>query len=112
MANIAIFKTGERPQYLLSVNTPEYSGDPDVLVNPDVSALTSVPLRYWKRVGDTVVEMTAQEKSAVEQAILDAKETATNNLEDLDAVILAKALVRAGLITKDNLVTAIKQVMN
>jgi len=112
MANIAIFKLNKTPEYLRSVNTPEYSSDPDVLVNPDISSVENVPLRYWKRVGDTIVEMTQAEKDAVIQAELDAKEATLQRLEDIDAVILAKAIVRAGLISKDNLITAIKQVMN
>lgn len=68
MANVAIFKSGQVPRYLLSVNTPDYDQDPDVLVNPDVSAVASVPLKYWKRVGDLIEEMTQAEKDAVDAA--------------------------------------------
>jgi len=73
MANVAIFKSGQTPQYLESVNTPDYSKDVDVLVNPDVSALDGVPLKYWKRVLNTVVEMNQTEKDALDAADLQAK---------------------------------------
>lgn len=109
MANIAIFKPNKTPEYLRSVNTPDYSSDPDVLVNPDISALQSIPHKYWKRVGNAVQEMTAGEKATVdtqEQALRDA---AVNDLH-IDTVILAKALVKAGVITKNALINAIKQV--
>ena len=87
MSNIAIFRTGQPPQYLTSVNEPPYVGDPDVLIDPDVSEVISVPLRYWKRVGDTIVEMTQGEKDAVDAAIalatLTANRTYANSIDDL-----------------------------
>lgn len=50
---------------LKSVNTPDY--DPsDWLINPDVSALASVPEKYWKIVSNEVVEMTTEEKTVVD----------------------------------------------
>lgn len=56
-------------QYLLTVNTPDY--DPtDWIINPDLSALASVPQKYWKVVGDTVVEMTSGEKTTADAALL------------------------------------------
>lgn len=68
MANVALFRSGQTPQYLLSVHTPDYASDPDALINPDVSALTGVPTKYWKRVVNAVQEMTAQEKQALDDA--------------------------------------------
>jgi hypothetical protein len=58
-------------QYLHSVNTPDYS-DVFWIINPDLSALIGVPQKYWKVVGDTVVEMTVSEKNAVDTATPDA----------------------------------------
>lgn len=56
-------------QYLQFVNTPDY--DPTSwIINPDLSALASVPQKYWKVVGDTVVEMDSGEKAAVDAALL------------------------------------------
>lgn len=54
-------------QYLQSVNTPDFPVE-DWIINPDLSALTGVPQKYWKVVGDTVVEMTQPEKDAVDAA--------------------------------------------
>ena len=55
-------------QLLLSVNTPDY---PTVewIINPDLSAVAAVPWRYWKIVGDQVVEMTPEEKAIVDQPL-------------------------------------------
>lgn len=113
MANVVIFKPGQVPQLLPSVNTPDYSSDPDVLVNPDLSQLSAVPQLYWKRSGDKVLEMSTAEKAIVDAAIT-AKQTADKDAQasalDLNTMVLAKALVKAGVITKAALVTAIKQV--
>src|SRR3990167_5053996 len=106
MSNIARFKNG-KAEYLVSVNTPDYSSDPDVIVNPDITVVQNVPLRYWKRAGDLVQEMSASEKGVVDQAELDAKEAQVQALE-IDVVVLAKALVKAGVITKTALINAIK----
>lgn len=54
--------------YLRSVNTPDYP-TADWIVNPDLSSLVEVPQKYWKVVGDTVVEMDQSEKDAVDAAL-------------------------------------------
>lgn len=55
-------------QLLCSVNTPDYS-EVDWIINPDLSLLTSVPQKYWKISGDSVLEMTTQEKADADAAI-------------------------------------------
>ncbi len=98
MANIAIFKPGQTPQYLTSVNEGPYVVDPnvpknevepndaDVLINPDVSAVAAVPLKYWKRVGDLIQEMTAGEKTTLDAAeaaaALTARRTTASNVSN------------------------------
>lgn len=48
----------------------DYKGRTDVIINPDMSAIKGVPIRYWKKgVGDSVVEMTAIEKTQIDNAI-------------------------------------------
>jgi len=42
--------------YLESVNTLDFPVA-NWIINPDVSALSAVPRRYWKASGDSVVEM-------------------------------------------------------
>jgi hypothetical protein len=125
MANIAIFKAGQPAEYLESVNTLDYltgvpsSKDqaqafakPGVLINPDISAVKDVPRKYWKRVGDQIKEMTAAEKTAVDNAEKSARDVRIDNLEDVDAIVLAKALIKAGVITKAALVQRVKEVLN
>lgn len=54
--------------YLSSANTPEYVGQPNTLVDPDLSALTAVPYKYWKYDGvSAIVEMSVSEKEAVSE---------------------------------------------
>lgn len=48
--------------YLVSVNTPEYPEE-DWIRNPDMSGVIGVPPKYWVIEGDTVREMTADEKT-------------------------------------------------
>ena len=51
-----------------SVNTPDFP-PADWIENPDLSAVANVPWRYWKIVGDSVVEMTDAEKAIVDQPL-------------------------------------------
>lgn len=53
--------------YLRSVNTPDYPTE-SWIINPDLSGVSGVLQKYWKIVGDTVVEMTQPEKDAVDEA--------------------------------------------
>lgn len=50
---------------LKSVNTPDYDSN-DWLINPDTSAITGVPEKYWKVSGSDVLEMTTEEKQIVD----------------------------------------------
>lgn len=69
MANVIIYDKDASPKrvikYLISVNTPDYSGRPDVLVNP---VLPGGDIKYWKVVDSSVVEMTQEEKDAIDSA--------------------------------------------
>ena len=49
--------------YIPSANTPDYSGN--ILINPDVSLLTGINYLYWKVNNGTVMEMTADEKTLI-----------------------------------------------
>lgn len=75
MANVAIYdeENDRIIDYKKSVNTPDYQNRADVLINPDVSALAGVPIKYWKHSGGAVVEMTQSEKDALDQAEADAQ---------------------------------------
>jgi hypothetical protein len=66
MSNAFNKLTGELRE---SVNTPDY--DPaEWVINPDLSAVDGIPLRYLKLgPDDTVVEMSASEQAAVDEAL-------------------------------------------
>lgn len=101
--NIAIFKAGKTPEYYESVNGAEYMTDqanndttpnsPDVLINPDISAVKNVPVKFWKRVGDTVVEMDQADKDAIAAAELQARKDMANDFGVQDMKIILKVLI-------------------
>lgn len=71
MPRIVVFDEGASPQKVLRVTgTSENqgfwddSGRTDFLVDPDLTAVSGVPQRYWKVVGSSVVPFTAGEQSA------------------------------------------------
>lgn len=70
MSDIVIYDkaTGAVKSHLFSVNTPDYQGRDDVLINPDVTIFQTVPLFYTKVSGGVIVEMTAAEKADVDAA--------------------------------------------
>lgn len=73
MANV-VNRTAVPLQILYSVNTPDY--DPaDWIINPDLTILDTVPLKYCKVSGDLIVEMTPAEKAVVDAAELAAAKT-------------------------------------
>lgn len=116
MANVVLFNPN---QYLTSVNTPEYVNNPNAIINPDVSAVLSVPVKFWKRVGDTVVEMTPAEKQAIIDAELQARKDAVTDPSFADLKDILTALVKVinirlpidKKITKLELIDAIKAEM-
>lgn len=52
-------------EFILSVNTPDYPVE-DWIINPDLTAVEGIPQKYWKIIGDTIVEMNQSEKDAVD----------------------------------------------
>lgn len=75
MSNIVIYDPSDQTvanrvtQYFKSVNTPDYDGESNKLVNPDLSGVSGVNRIYWKVSGSDVVEMTAEEKTAIDSSI-------------------------------------------
>lgn len=56
--------------YLSSVHTPNYDGETNKVVNPDLTALVAVHQRYWKYDGiSAIVEMIQAEKDAVDSPL-------------------------------------------
>jgi hypothetical protein len=54
-------------QFLESVNTPDYD-ESDWIIDPDMSAVDGVPVKYWKISGNIVSEMNQDEKAAYDSA--------------------------------------------
>lgn len=73
MADIVRYSTSSTPnpitEYRQSVNTPEFEGFPNTLVNPNLSAVTGQPMKYWKHVAGAVQLMTQGERDAVDAAL-------------------------------------------
>lgn len=125
---IAIFKSDKHPEYYTSVDPTPYLLDPTalkgqiqpkdstILLNPDVSRLANVPLKYWKKEGTEIHEMTTVEKQAVDAAELQVKKDAVRTLEvnireALEAFIkvINLRLPKEQKITSNELIEAIKQ---
>lgn len=70
MANV-LHKTADPPLYRTSVNTPDFDSA-DWFVNPDISAVAGVPIKYWK-LTDPVTEMNQAEKDAADAAIANSQ---------------------------------------
>lgn len=79
-------------QYLSSVNTPDYL-EIDWIINPDLSAVVGVPQKYWKISGDSVLEMNAEEKIAVDLAEANATPFVGNENYQVDIYNANKYLV-------------------
>lgn len=102
--------------YLESVNTPDYP-ESDWIINPDMSGVEGVDRKYWKLVNDVPTEMTAQEKQAVDDAELQSRKDAIQELGDTGLKEVMTALIKVlnsklpanKQITKQELITAIKE---
>lgn len=113
MASVALFNP---TQYLTSVNTPDYEDNPDAIINPDITAVQNVPLKFWKRSGNTIVEMTQAEKDAILIAELQTRKDTANDfgLDDMKPILTALIKViniRLPIgqkITKQEMIDAIK----
>lgn len=74
MSNIVVFSpsdgtvAGRVIQYAKSVNRTEFPTD-DKLINPDVSSLTEVPVKYWKHNSGAIGEMSQAEKDAIDNYV-------------------------------------------
>lgn len=76
MADIVRYSTSSTPnpitEYRQSVNTPEFEGQANVLVNPNLSAVAGQPVKYWKHVAGAIQLMTQGERDAVDAALASA----------------------------------------
>ena len=65
MADVVLFIPGKTPEYRKSVNTPDYENDPNAVINPDLSNVQGVEVKFWKLRNGSVVEMNTAEKQTV-----------------------------------------------
>jgi hypothetical protein len=77
MANVLNRTTKE---YFESVNTPDFPSV-DWLINPDLSQVAGLPIKYWKISGDSVVAMSGAEQAAVDAVdLVDYKNLAISTI--------------------------------
>ena len=98
MSNVLRTKNGKIVDYLLSVSTPDYDQDPENLINPDISAVVEVPMKYWQLENGTVREMTPEEKQATDiaqrnEVLINIRNNVSNYV---DAADLIEILVTIG----------------
>jgi hypothetical protein len=80
--------------YLQSVNTGDYL-DGNWLINPDLSSIINVPQKYWKydELTDSIVEMTSEEKTTVDNSTLEEQKIIKNkSIDDKTAYILSNGV--------------------
>ena len=129
MSNIAIFEPNKIPQYLTSVNEPDYCisippskdvaqqyAKPGILINPDISVVKDVPLKYWKKVNNQIQEMTLVEKQVMDDTELQIRKSMADTFnvdikEILEAFInvINLRLPQDQEITKQEIITIIKK---
>lgn len=129
MANVLITKNGKL-QYLESVDTGEYVVDVNVpkneaqpksgvIINPDISLLKGVDIKYWKISNGRPVEMTTQEKAVVDNTDLQIRKGSADTLsvgikEALEALIkvINIRLPQGQKITRQEVINALREEIN
>ncbi len=118
-SDIVAFDEGADPQrvtaYRKSVHTPDWLGRSNVLINPQLSAVDGVPRKFWKVVGNSVVEWTQAEKDAQTSADATASELATREgaklmLVGFDSHALLERAMNAVMVDYLNAIHAVPNV--
>jgi len=87
--------------YVRSANTPDYENLPNVLINPDVSALGNISRNYWKvDSSENVIEMTTNEKTVIDN-FLNAKILRNKNFK-VSTYDATNSLIKDTWYEKDN----------
>jgi len=93
MATIVQYDTAGRvTQHLPSVNTPDFQGKDNTLINPDLSGVKDVPVRDWIVDIENVRSMTRDEKDRRDVAELAIRDEQANALQ-FDADLAIKAII-------------------
>lgn len=94
MSRIAIYDPGavvanQVIQYLTRAHTPDYTSEPNKVVNPDLSAVEGQPMKWWKVSAGEVVLMSSGEQTTVDNSLLPAAKTAKKaSLQDQGALLV------------------------
>lgn len=111
-ANVVEFdeQTNKVKEYKKSVDTTEYIGRTDVIINPTVPE--NVPIKYLKHDSGQVIELSAEEKTQVDNAQLTVEQQ--NEIEQIDNMSIGttdmiKALLALVGVTEQQLKDKIKE---
>lgn len=87
MSNVLNKQTFE---YRKSVNTVQYM-DGSWLINPDLTDVEYVPVKYWKIDGETIVEMSQEEKNIINNSEVEIlRNTLIDQIDDKTAELIAE----------------------
>ena len=110
MSDIVEFDAnGKAIRYLRSIHEIPYLNDPNIIVGS--LTVPVVPMKYWKRVGNTVVEMTTAEKAVVDAADAELTKSAERvRIDDLrfTGQELARMIIARTTITKEQMIATVK----
>lgn len=88
-------------QLITSANTPDFP-EADWIINPDMSAVSSFPPKYWIITGNTVSLMSKPERDALDVTNESArKDAAASNLDEL-LLAVVKALNNGSFVPGSN----------
>lgn len=83
-------------QYRPSVNTPDFPEE-DWIINPDLSSVENVLVKYWKITSDVVSEMSQAEKDLVDASLLpNAKTRKHQQIKGRSIQLVIEALADLG----------------
>lgn len=139
MADVVVFTTDGPPQLIKSVNTVDYCDIPEnkkvysedgkkwgvdlkkneleqyskngVVINPNLNNVKNVPIKYWKKVGKTIVEMNQAEKDAVDLTYLSEKMKKVKDY-NVSMADLIHAFFNLGIVKKEQFDAALQEAIN
>jgi len=94
MSRIAIYDPGavvanQVTQYITRAHTPDYDSEPYKVINPNLSAVTGQPMKWWMVSAGNVVLMSSGEQITVDNSLLPAAKTAKkSSLQSQSAVLV------------------------
>jgi len=77
-------------EYIPRAHTPDYDSQPYKVVNPNLSAVTGQPMKWWKVVVGEVVLMSSEEQVTVDTSMLPGAKTAKKASLQYDGIVLVE----------------------